>query len=174
MASSKKVKNEKKRTISWGSDFMGFLKCLAKCRKHCNLIEEQIDQTAQILWTLGSILCIYIYIYIYIYKSKVSQYVVMCNTVGQLWMLLLKFWRWWTTLDWEVLSSPDTLSELLTRFYSIVWSIDAESTVLGLPYLAWSLRFLLLYCNEWHLLQNKYFSAALSCTFELVMYKFLN
>ena len=48
-------------------------------------------------------------------------------------MLLLRLWKWRTTLD-----SPDTLRVLLAKFASIT----SESTVLGLPNIAWLSRFL--------------------------------
>ena len=51
------------------------------------------------------------------YKTRVSQK--FCNiwgTIQQSWILLQRSWRWWTTLHWEMLSSPDTLQVLLTGF----------------------------------------------------------
>ena len=38
----------------------------------------------------------------------------------QLWMLLLRLWRWWTTLDCKMLNLPDTL-KFLTGFVQQIW-----------------------------------------------------
>ena len=55
---------------------------------------------------------------------------------------LLRLWRWQTSLDCEMSSSPDTLQVLLTRFVFMVWRTASESIVLDLPDLAWLSRFL--------------------------------
>ena len=60
---------------------------------------------------------IYIYIYIYIRANqKFFNILQTWGTIRQLQMLLLRSWRWRTTLDIEMLSSPDTLRVLLTGF----------------------------------------------------------
>ena len=38
-----------------------------------------------------------------------SNILVTWGTIQHLWMLLLRLWRWWTTLGWEMSYSPDTL-----------------------------------------------------------------
>ena len=53
-------------------------------------------------------------------SQKFWDILVMWDTIQQLQMPLLKLWRWWTTLEWETQSSPDTLWVLLIRFLSIV------------------------------------------------------
>ena len=69
-----------------------------------------------------------------------------CNilvTWGTIWQLqLLRLWRGQIALDFEILCLPDTLQVQLTVFVSMVWSMTSESTLLGLPDLAWLLRFL--------------------------------
>ena len=45
--------------------------------------------------------------YIYSWMSlKFSNILLMWDTIRQLWLLLLKKWRWWSTLDCKMLSSP--------------------------------------------------------------------
>ena len=95
--------------------------------------------------------------------NKVTQNfcnsLVMKGTIQQVWILLPKSWNWWTTLDGETLSSPDTLLVLLTGFISMAWSTDLKSIMLGLPDLAWSSRFLQLSKIFWtNLLLDLYFS----------------
>ena len=48
-------------------------------------------------------------------------------------LLLPSSWRWRTTLDCEIPSSPDTLRSLLTIFTAMPWSMASESTTFGLP-----------------------------------------
>ena len=55
------------------------------------------------------------------------------DTIQQLWMILLRFWRWWTTLDCQMLSSPDILCMSLTGFASVAWSTAMESMILSIP-----------------------------------------
>ena len=57
-------------------------------------------------------------------------------------MLLLRSWKWQTTVDCEMPSSPDTLWMLLTRVDFMVWSTALESMILGLPDHVWLSRFL--------------------------------
>ena len=66
----------------------------------------------------------------------------MYGTYWQLKMLLLRSWRWQTTLDCKKLSSPDTLWVLLTGFPYMTLSMALEPMVLGLPDLSWLSRFL--------------------------------
>ena len=56
-------------------------------------------------------------------------------------MLLLSLWRW-TTLDYEMLTLPDTLQVLFTGFASMASNMDLKTMVLGLPKLSWLLKFL--------------------------------
>ena len=63
------------------------------------------------------------------------------GTIKPLWILLKRSWRWQSRLDSEMSSSPDALQVLLARFASTDWSTTSESTILSLPYLAWSSRF---------------------------------
>ena len=59
--------------------------------------------------------------WIHYINARVSQK--FCNILvkwGTIWWLqmhLLMMWRWWTTLDCEMPSSPDTLQVLLIGFY---------------------------------------------------------
>ena len=53
-------------------------------------------------------------------KQKFSNILVMCGTIQKFGMLLPRSWRWQTTLDCEMLSSPDTLPVLLAGFAEIV------------------------------------------------------
>ena len=48
-------------------------------------------------------------------------------------MLLPSCWRGQTTLDCDMLSSPDTLRVLLAGIAFMGWSTALESTLLGLP-----------------------------------------
>ena len=95
-----------------------------------------------------------------------------CNILAIIWQFQIPLqmsWRWWTTLDHEMLSSPDTLQVLLASLASTDWSIASKSQVLNLPDLALSMRFLqpkwnflshLLLCSDQlclHFLHNKYF-----------------
>ena len=48
-------------------------------------------------------------------------------------MLLPRSWRWYTTLDWEMLSLLNAFWRLLTGFASLAWSTALESTILGWP-----------------------------------------
>ena len=71
--------------------------------------------------------------------SKEFCYILMTwGTIWQLKMLLLRLWRWWMTLVWDILSSLNTfwISACMT------WNMVLKSTFLGLPDLAWSSRFL--------------------------------
>ena len=74
--------------------------------------------------------------------QKLCSILVMWGNFRQLLILLLRFWRWWTTLDWEMPSLPDTLWVLITGFVSLDWNMALESMVLGLPEFAWLSRFL--------------------------------
>ena len=75
-------------------------------------------------------------------ESKVLQYFgSMWGSIHHLWMLLLRS-RWWTILDCEMLSLFDMLWMLLAGNTSMAWGTALESTVLGLPDLNWSLKFL--------------------------------
>ena len=55
------------------------------------------------------------------------------HTVRQILMLLAKSWRWWTTWNYEMLNSPDTLRILLAGFAFITWSMASKCIVLGHP-----------------------------------------
>ena len=57
-------------------------------------------------------------------------------------MLLPSSWRWLITLDSDIQSSPDTLRVLITGFASMIWNKTSVFTVLGLPNIARSSRFL--------------------------------
>ena len=75
-------------------------------------------------------------------SQKFCNILVTWDTIWQLLMLWPRLWRWWTTLNCEIHSSSDTLQVLLTKFFFMVLSTALESTVLALPDLAWSSRFL--------------------------------
>ena len=60
------------------------------------------------------------------------------NRIWQLWMLLLKLWRWRTTLNCKIPSSPDTLRMLLVGFAFYA----SESGFSCLSDLAWPSIFL--------------------------------
>ena len=79
-------------------------------------------------------------------------------------LILLRLWRWWTTLDCEMPSSPDTLLVLLTRFASMAWSTALESSFMSilpdscnLGKVYWTIKSM--YCDQLriHLLNNKCF-----------------
>ena len=55
--------------------------------------------------------------------------------IQHLWMVLLTHWRWWLTLDCEMLSLPDTLCVLLVWF-TFMAGVQPQDLVLGLPDLA--------------------------------------
>ena len=57
-------------------------------------------------------------------------------------MLLHRSWKWQSTLNCEMQTSPDTLWMLLDGFASTAWNMALESLVLGLPNFARSSRFL--------------------------------
>ena len=68
-------------------------------------------------------------------KWKVLQYFVRRNSAsGDAFGV--RAWKWWTMLDFEMPSSPDTLQVLLARFASMAKSMVSEYIVLGLPDLA--------------------------------------
>ena len=69
-------------------------------------------------------------------KPKVLQYFGKMSAIQQLTEVVK------VTLGCEMPSSPDTLRVILARFASVIWSTASESTVLGLPKLAWLLRIL--------------------------------
>ena len=105
-----------------------------------------------------------------IYNTRTSQkfcnILVVCGSIRQLLMLLPRSCRWWTTLDSEMQSSPDTLRVILTGFASL--STASKSTVLGLPDVTGSLMSLqpwLLYYDQLHLyfLPTKCFWLLLRC-----------
>ena len=48
-------------------------------------------------------------------------------TWGKIWYLMLRLWKWRTTLNWEMLSSPDTLRGLPNRFVSMVFEHVIDS-----------------------------------------------
>ena len=87
------------------------------------------------------------------YFTRVSQkfynILVIWGTIWALQMLLLWLRRWQTTLDCKILSLPDTLWVLLSRFASVDWSTALKSMVLILPDIAWSSRFLQPKQNFW-------------------------
>ena len=56
----------------------------------------------------------------------------------------------------EMPSSPDTLPVLLSGFASIAWGTLSESTLLGLPNLAWSSRFFRSEQNSWTIWLQSY------------------
>ena len=55
------------------------------------------------------------------------------GTILQFRMHLPRPWKWRTSLDWEMPSSPDTLRELFAGFASMTWNTASESTLLNLP-----------------------------------------
>ena len=57
----------------------------------------------------------------------------MWGTIQQLWMHLLKHWKWQTTLNCKIPSLPDILQVLLDKFVSVAWRTALKSMVLGLP-----------------------------------------
>ena len=61
-------------------------------------------------------------------------------------------WRWRTSLNCELPSSPDTRRVLLTGFVSMAQKTASESKILDLYNLAWSVRFLQFLWNffMWH------------------------
>ena len=67
--------------------------------------------------------------------------ILICNilvtwvTVRQLWMLLPRSWMWRTTLDWEMLSLPDTLHVILSEFACTarITTADVIFTLCGKP-----------------------------------------
>ena len=61
-------------------------------------------------------------------SQKFCNILVIWGTIQQLWMLLPRLWRWWTTLECKMPNSPDTLRMLITRFASIIWSTASESS----------------------------------------------
>ena len=73
--------------------------------------------------------------------SKILQYFGNVGTIWQLYRLLLKLQKWWTTMDSKMSSSPDTLLVVLIGFASLALSMISEFTFLGVPNLAWSSRF---------------------------------
>ena len=57
------------------------------------------------------------------------------GTIWQPWMLLPRLWKWRTTPDCEMLSSPDTLRLVLIEFSSLAWCVASGFPILGLPFL---------------------------------------
>ena len=99
------------------------------------------------------------------------------------------FWRRWTTLGSEMLSLPDTLWVLRTRFTSMAWSTILESTVfwhiwscLIIKFLATQVKFLepsgycaMIYCAITFHTENVFGSFHCSMAkFEIIKHKFLN
>ena len=89
-------------------------------------------------------------------SQKFCNILVMWGSTKLLWMLLPRLWMWQNTLEYEMPSSLDTLQVILTT--------ALDSTVLGLPDLTWSSKFLLLVWNffdqlHFHLLHNKSIAA---------------
>ena len=76
-------------------------------------------------------------------SQNIYNILVTWSTIQQLWILLPRLWRWPTKLDWEISSSQ----VIPTRFSSMTWSMASESTILGLPDFALSLRLLQLMWN---------------------------
>ena len=98
---------------------------------------------------------------IYSDESKFWQY--FGNTRGSIqWlrMVMLSSWRRWTTVVYEMPSSPDTLWVLFTGFKSMSWSTTSESTFLVLTDIAWSSKFLQ---PEWNFLN--YLITVINCAF---------
>ena len=54
-------------------------------------------------------------------SQKFCNILVMWDMIQLLQMLLLRLWRWQTSLDWDMLSSPDTPQMLLIEFASMAW-----------------------------------------------------
>ena len=91
-------------------------------------------------------------------------------------MLLVRSWRWWTTLDFKMLSSPDTLHMLLTGFVTVARSMASES-ICSSRKISWIIW--LLYCDQQrlHFSHNKCFFICLysiTAQFKLVKYEFPN
>ena len=71
---------------------------------------------------------IFRYILIILCESKVLQY------FGSTWNTIHQFrmprsWKWRNKVNCEMLSSPDTLPDILVRFASMVWSTASQSTI---------------------------------------------
>ena len=81
------------------------------------------------------------------FNDKISQkfwnILVMWGTIPQLRILLLRLWKWQTTLDSEMLRSPDTLQVLLAGSASTPWKTDSEPNLRS----SWLSRFLQLKWN---------------------------
>ena len=65
---------------------------------------------------------------IYLGELKVLHLLAIWGKIWQLWKLLLRSWRWQTTLESEMMSSPDALCTLLIRFASMAWTTASESS----------------------------------------------
>ena len=102
---------------------------------------------------------------------------------------LQNLWRWWSTLDCEMLSSPDTLWMLLTRFFYMAWNTASEFLFLGQPwscplvgFLVTSAKFLKLfsYCSvinctlTFHTTNIFGYICGIMAQFKVVKNKFLN
>ena len=75
-------------------------------------------------------------------SQKFCKILLTWSIIQHLSILLKRSWRWQITLDCEMPSLSDTLWMLLAGFASMAWSMASEPLVLGLPFLALSLRFL--------------------------------
>ena len=106
-------------------------------------------------------------------SQKFCNILVMCGTIRQFWILWAGSWRWWG-------------AKLVYYSASMAWSIASESTVWGLPDLAWlsiscnpseiSSAIWFLYYNQQHLhiSHDKWFSLLSGCMaqFKFVKHKF--
>ena len=80
--------------------------------------------------------------YYYAWRNqKMCNILVTWDTILQLQILFLRLWRWWTTLDCEILCSRDTLQVLLAGFASMVWNTASKFIVLGSLDIVWLLKF---------------------------------
>ena len=59
-------------------------------------------------------------------NQKFWNILVMWGSIWQFQMLLLRLWRWWTTLDCEILNLFYSLQVLLAGFTSTAWNMGSE------------------------------------------------
>ena len=87
-------------------------------------------------------------------SQNICNILVMWGEIQQLRMLLEGLWGWQTHLNSEMPNSLGTPRELFAGISTVDWSTASESSVLNLPDLWWSSRFLQPEQNFWnHLIQ---------------------
>ena len=79
--------------------------------------------------------CIYSWV-----SQKFRNILVTWCPTQQVWMHLLRLWKWPTTLDGEMPSSPDNLRVQLVRFVSMVWGMASKPMIFGAPDFVWLLQ----------------------------------